>query len=100
MSFDYTAVRRRVFIALKPRIRTLFFLQETLNEFESVPDRGPVVPREQSGEIWIVKSGAVIWEIGEFFIVARVNLSTKTTLKPVASFEVQNLNTKYTFLRL
>ena len=68
MSFDYTAVRRRGFLSLRNHVSEhCVFLQETLNEFDSVPDREPVVPGEQSGEIWIVKSGAVIWEIGEFF---------------------------------
>lgn len=76
------------------------FLQETLNEFDSVPDRGPVVPAEQSGKSWIVKSGAVISDRGEFSNVVQVNRSSKTTLRPAAFFEAQNLYTKYTFLRL
>lgn len=63
-------VWRRGFISLKTRIRTLCFLQETLNEFDSVPDPAPVVTGEQSGEIWIVNLGAVIWEIGELFNIA------------------------------
>lgn len=49
--------------------------------------------------LWL-KSATVISDIGEFFNVVQVNHSTETTLNPVAFFEAQNLNTKYTFLRL
>ena len=72
----------------------MLFLQETSNEFDSVPERGPVVPAEQSAKSWFVKSGAVISDIGEFSNVVQVNRSSKTTLKPVAFCEAQNLNTK------
>lgn len=71
-----------------------------MNEFHSVLDRGPLIPAEQSGESWIVKSATVISDIGEFFNVVQVNHSTETTLNPVAFFDAQNLDTKYTFLRL
>lgn len=48
-----------------------------MNEFDSVQDRWPVVPAEQSVKSWIVKLGAVISDIGEFSNVVQVNRSSK-----------------------
>ena len=72
MRFDYTVVKKDTGVdRSKIAYPNIVFLQETLNEFDRVPDRGPVITGEQSGEIWIVNSGAVIWENGEFFCVVR-----------------------------
>jgi len=48
-----------------------------VNEFHSVLDRGPIIPAEQSGESWIVKSATVISDIGEFLTLCKLTTVQK-----------------------